>query len=106
MDVTTFELEALERLFHSLPLEDRAEILSVGAAFRRLSLEKRLARAQGKVRAFEARYRITLDQLEAEGLPDDADYTMHEDYVEWHYWSRMLDQTQKTLDALAALSSA
>ena len=44
---------------------------------------------------FEVRYHTAIAQLEAEGLPDDADYAMHEDYIEWHYWSRVLEQTQK-----------
>jgi hypothetical protein len=71
-----------------------------------LSLEKRRAWAQSKVQAFQARYHTTLNQLETEGLPDDADCAMHEDYVEWHYWSRVLKQTQRTLDALVAISPA
>jgi hypothetical protein len=104
MDTTTPKLEVLDRIFHSLSPEDRVEILSIGAAFRRLSLEKRLGRAQSKVQAFEARYHTTLDQLEADGLPDEADYALHEDYVEWHYWSRVLGQTRETLDALDAIS--
>jgi hypothetical protein len=54
---------------------------------------------------FQARYQTTLNQLEAEGLPDDADCAMH-DYVEWHYWSRVLEQTQSTLDALVVISPA
>ena len=106
MDTVTLEPEVLDRVFHSLSPEDRAEILSIGAAFRRLSLEKRLARAQSKVQAFEARYHTTLNQLEADGLPDAADYAMHEDYIEWHYWSRVLAQTRRTLDALAVISPA
>ena len=106
MEAITLEPEVLDRIFHSLPLEDRVEILSIGAAFRRLSLEKQLAQARSKVQGFEARYHTTLHQLEAEGLPDDADYAMHEDYVEWHYWSRVLERTRKTLDTLAAISPA
>ncbi len=106
MDTVTLEPKVLDRIFHSLSPEDRAEILSIGAAFRRLSLEKRLARAQSKVQAFEARYHTILSQLESDGLPDDADYAVHEDYVEWHYWSRVLEQTQKTLDALVVISPA
>jgi hypothetical protein len=106
MDTITLEPEVLDRIFHSISPEDRAEILSIGAAFHRLSLEKRLARAQSKLQVFQARYQTTLNQLEAEGLPDDADFAMHEDYVEWHYWSRVLEQTQSTLDALVVISPA
>lgn len=39
-------------------------------------------------------------------MPDDADLAMHEDYVEWYYWSRVLEQTQSTLDALVVISPA
>ncbi len=104
MDTVAPELKVLDRVYHSLSPEDRVEIISIGAAFRRLRLEKRLARAQSKVQAFKARYNTTFKQLEADGLPDDADYAMHQDYVEWHYWSRTLEQTRKTLDMLAVLS--
>ena len=106
MDAKTLDPEVLDRIFHSLSPEDQAEILSVGAAFRRLSLQKRLTLAQARVQAFEVKYDTTLDQLEANGLPDDAGYAMHEDYVEWHYWSRVLEQNRKTLDTLAPISPA
>jgi hypothetical protein len=60
-----------------------------------------VGRAECKVREFEARYHTTLAQLEREGLPDDADYTIHEDYVEWRYWSRTLEQSQKAPKVLS-----
>lgn len=104
MNTVVLEPKVLDRIFHTLSPEDRAEVFSIGAAFHRLNLEKRLSRAQSKVRTFEAEYHATIEQLEADGLPDDADYAMHEDYVEWHYWSRVLKQTQKTLDTLVAIS--
>lgn len=98
------EPEVMERAFHSLAPEERVEVLSVGAAFYRLSLSKKLERAEHKVREFEAKYHTTLAQLEAAGLPDDADYAMHEDYVEWHYWSRILEQARATLNTLSLLA--
>ena len=101
MGVTALKPEMVDEVFHSLPPEGRMEILNVGIPFYRLNLEKRLERAQDKVLAFEARYRTTLRQLEADGLPDDADYAMHEDYVEWRYWSRELAGAQDTLHALS-----
>jgi hypothetical protein len=106
MDTMLLEPELVERAFHSLAPEDRAEIFSVGAAFHRLNLAKKLERSEHKVGEFEARYHTTLAQLETEGLPDDADYAMHEDYVEWRYWSRTLKQTQKALNTLSALLPA
>jgi hypothetical protein len=104
ISTVTVKPEAIEQAFHALGFEDRAEIVSVGAAFHRLTLKKRLERAGHKVKEFEARYKMTLDQLEMNGLPDDAGYAMHEDYVEWHYWFRVSEQTRKTLDTLAVLA--
>lgn len=104
MNVAALKPEVIDNIFHSLPQEERTAILSIGAAFRRLSLEKQLARAKSKIQEFEARYHTTLDQLEKDGLLDEADYAMHEDYMEWHYWSRVMEQTRKTLDALAVIS--
>ena len=106
MDTMLLEPELLERAFHSLAPEDRAEIFSVGAAFHRLNLAKKTERAESKVRELEARYHTTLTQIEAVGIPDDADYGMHEDYIEWHYWSRTLEQSQKALSTLSALLPA
>jgi hypothetical protein len=56
------------------------------------------------VRRFEAKYGTTLDMLESRGLPEDADYEMHEDYIEWHYWARVGEKTQDTLDMLSSFS--
>jgi hypothetical protein len=106
MNALTIEPDVMERAFHSLTPEDRAEILSVGAAFHRLNLEKRLERSHNKLEAFEVKYHVTLDRLEADGLPDDADYAMHEDYFEWHYWTRVLEQTRKALETLSMLTPA
>jgi len=85
IDTILLEPERVERAFHSLDPADRAEIFSVGAAFHRLNLAKKAERAERKLQELEVRYHTTLAQLEAEGLPDDADYAMHEDYVEWRY---------------------
>ena len=56
------------------------------------------------MRRFEAKYSTTLDVLESKGLPEDADYEMHEDYIEWHYWARVREKTQDTLDVLTSVS--
>ena len=63
-------------------------------------------RAERKVREFEARHHTTLAQLSAEGLPGNADYAMHEDYIEWHFGARRLAQSQKTLNTLPAAAPA
>jgi hypothetical protein len=89
-----------------LPEEDRKAVLSVGVAFRRVDVEKRLARAQSILQDFQAKYNTTLEQLESEGLPDDADYKMHEDYIEWYHWARVAEKARKTLETLHALAES
>jgi hypothetical protein len=86
--------------FLTLPQEDQEEIFNIGATFRLLELQKRLSRAQEKVEEFEAKYGMPLEELDSKGLPEDADYEVHEDYVEWHYWVRVREKTENTLDVL------
>jgi uncharacterized protein YuzE len=57
-------------------------------------LEERLRTAQAQVRDFERRYDTTLATLLAEGLPDDADYRMHEDFIEWEHWHHVAQETE------------
>ncbi len=76
----------------------------IGTAFRLLGLQKQLAQAQENVMGFEAKYGTTLGVLETEGLPEDASYEMHEDYVEWHYWAKVREKTQNMLDMLTSVS--
>ena len=106
MSTRVFAPEVMERAFYSLAPEDRTEIFSVGAAFHCLTLQKRLERAERKVQELEARYHTTLRQLEIDGLPDDAGYAMHEDYVEWHYWARVMEQTRQALETLSVFAPA
>ncbi|MBI4786624.1 MAG: hypothetical protein HY782_06220 [Chloroflexi bacterium] len=96
--------QRIAEIFSVLPEEDRRAILNVGIAFRRVDLEKRLVRSQSQIREFETKYNTTIDQLEKAGLPDDADYLMHEDYIEWHHWARVAEKTRKILDILDALA--
>ncbi len=104
MSTKTPSLSNVSEVFAILPREDQEEIFNIGTAFRVLDLQKRLAQAQENVRKFEAKYGTTLDVLEREGLPEDADYEMHEDYIEWHYWARVREKTQNTLDVLMSVS--
>ena len=104
MSTKTLTLSNVSDVFATLPREDQKEIFNIGTAFRVLDLQKRLAQAQDNVGRFEAKYGTTLDTLESEGLPEDASYEMHEDYIEWHYWARVREKTQDTLDVLTSAS--
>lgn len=93
----------VEPTFLSLPGEEREAIISLGATLRLSYLRKRLFLAESKVRNFEEQYGITLTQLEAEGLPDDADYRMHEDYIMWGHWSDVIDRIKMDIAALEGI---
>jgi len=77
---TSVEMQ-VEKTFLSLPREERKAIISHGAALRLSDLRKRLFLAESKVRHFEEKYKVTLARLDTDGLPDDAGYEMHEDYI-------------------------
>ncbi len=90
--------------FSVLPEEDRRAIVNVGVAFRRIDIEKKLARAQGIIQKFETKYNTTISEFASIGLPDDAGYEMHEDYIMWHHWAGVADRAQQTLEILNLLA--
>lgn len=85
------------------PAEELASILRQGAILRLPYLEGRLFQAREQVRQFEEKYGTTLDALRSQGLPDDADYEMHEDFIEWEYWSDVLHKTRMTVRSVKPL---
>jgi hypothetical protein len=93
-------MTAIERAFSSLPPEAREVIIRHGVALRVAELRKRLFLAESKVRHFEERYRTTLDQLDATGLPDDASHEMHEEYILWHHWAAVAPKVAQEIDSL------
>jgi hypothetical protein len=77
-----------------LPVREMLSILRQGSVLRLPHLEGRLRQAREHVNRFEAAYGMTLDELRTQGLPDDADYRMHEDFIEWEYWHDVLNETE------------
>jgi hypothetical protein len=106
MTITAFTPQAIEGLFSSLPQDERAAIISYGIAIRLSDLRKRLFLAESKVNHFEGKYRITLVELDSEGLPDDADWEMHEDYILWHHWAEVIEKTREVLVSLEDIASS
>jgi len=104
MSITTFTPQAIEGLFSSLPQDERAAIISYGVTIRLSDLRKRLFLAESKVKHLEEKYRITLAKLDSEGLPDDADYEMHEDYILWHHWAEVIQKTREALVSLEEIA--
>jgi hypothetical protein len=102
--MSTDALTQIERVFSALPRAERETIIRHGVALRMADLNKRLFLAEGKVRAFTERYHTTLEQLDATGLPDDAGIEMHEDYIMWHHWTDVAQQTARDIAALQKIA--
>ena len=45
-----------------------------------------LSHVQAQIQRYEQKYSTTLATLLQQGLPYDADYQMHEDFIEWEFW--------------------
>ena len=86
-----------------LPTGELTSILRQGAILRLPYLEGRLLQAREQVNRFEEKHGTTLDNLKSQGLPEDADYEMHEDFIEWEYWGDVLRETGTTIKTMKAL---
>jgi len=86
-----------------LPAAELTSILRQGAILRLPYLEGRLLQAREQVNHFEEKYSTTLDNLKSQGLPEDANYEMHEDFIEWEYWGDVLRETGMTVRTIQAL---
>jgi len=98
------EKNTIENKFSSLSTEEKVSVISHGVALRLSEWNKRLFLAESKVRHFEDKYRTSLAELDAEGLPDDADHEMHEDYIMWHHWTEALEKAKKQVRDLEAVA--
>jgi len=94
----------IEELFSSLVPEERARVISQGVALRLSDLRKRAQLAESRVSHFEEKYDTTLDVLDKEGLPIDADYEMHEDYIMWHHWAEVAEEARARVAALEEIA--
>ena len=64
----------------------------------------RLFLAENKVRQFEERYGTPLTHLDHVGLPDDAGYEMHEDYIVWQHWATVARKAGREIAALQSIA--
>jgi len=88
----------IEKLFNSLAAEEKTAIITHGMAFYLSAIKKRLFLARAKVRDFEKKYCTTLKELDSNGLPDDAGFEMHEDYIMWHHWNEMSQKLKNQIE--------
>jgi len=86
-----------------LPAEELRSILRQGAILRLPYLEGRLLQAREQIRRFEEKYKTKLDTFKSQGLPENAGYEMHEDFIEWEYWDDVLRETETAVKAIKAL---
>lgn len=93
----------IQDTFQLLAPERQLEIIYHGAALHLNELNKRHFLAQSKVQAYETHYQTTLAVLNADGLPDDASFEMHEDYIMWSHWATVADETQSAIEQLRPL---
>lgn len=94
----------IERVFLALPEAERETIIRHGVALRMCDLRKRLFLAESKLRQFEERYGAALTHLDQAGLPDDAGYEMHEDYIAWHHWTTVARKATQETAALLSIA--
>jgi len=104
MESATSIDKSIENKFLLLSLEEKIAVISHGVAVRFSDLNNRLFLAQGKVSYFEGKYHIKLSELEEKGLPDNADFEMHEDYIMWHHWTEVGVKVKKQIKSLQAVS--
>jgi hypothetical protein len=98
--MNTTVAEQIEHDFLALPQTERQTIISYGAALRLADLKKRLFFAESKLRHFQEKHNTDLSHLDANGLPDDAGYELHEDYIMWHHWVDVMKQVEEDIAAL------
>ena len=104
MEYATNIGEKIESRFLSLTLEEKTSVISHGVAIRFSDMNSRLFLALSKIRFFEEKYRMKLSELEEKGLPDNADYEMHEDYIMWHHWSEAAEKAEKQIESLQPIA--
>jgi hypothetical protein len=96
--------ENIENVFGTLPADEKRTIISHGAAIYLSDLKKRLFLAQAKINHFEKQYGLSLTRLEEKGLPINADFQMHEDYVMWNHWTDTYEKLKKRIALLEKLT--
>jgi len=102
--MSTDIMAKIEEVFSSLPQKEREIIIRHGVALRLSDLRKRLFLAESKMRHFEKKYKNTLNQLDLVGLPDEAGYEMHEDYIMWHHWDAVVHKAKQDIDSLEKIA--
>jgi len=86
-----------------LPIQDWDRILQLGADSHTHELQDELNRAEQALAKFEARFGMSLANLEKEGLPTNASFETHDAYIEWQSWEIRRADLKKRLTTLHSL---
>lgn len=87
-----------------LPKKEQEAIIKDGLSFRVQELENKTDLARQKIVKFEYKYGCALNQLEKDGLPDNADVSFHEEYIEWKYWNSMRQESDSILSLIRSFT--
>ena len=98
-------IDTIEDKFSTLSSEEKISVISHGVALRLSNWRKRLFLAQSKIRFFEEKYLTSLPELEAEGLPNDADHELHGEYILWHHWKEAVEKARNQIVDLQAIAA-
>jgi len=90
--------------FSCLPNAEKVSVITHGAALLLSEWKKRLFLAESKIRHFEDKYHSALVDIEEKGLPDDADFELHEDYIMWHHWTDAASKARKRVSDLESIA--
>jgi hypothetical protein len=93
----------IEKDFLSLPREERDNHPSWGCVSA-VRFEETAFPRREQVRDFEEKYKTTLDQLDMKGLPTDAGYEMHEDYIMWHHWQTVCRKIKQDIEPIQKIA--
>ena len=93
MSKNRFSKLDVNSLIAELPLEEKGLVLGIGSMMRAWEVQNKIDLAQHKIEQFERKYKTSLSALQKSGLPIDADFRMHEDFIEWEYWADVLSES-------------
>ena len=69
-------------LISELSPEEKGLVLGIGSMMRAWEVQNKIDLAQHKIEKLESKYGTSLIALQRSGLPIDADFRMHEDFIE------------------------
>jgi len=88
---------------YEIPANELRTIIKQGAMLRLPYLESRFLQAKKNVQNYEKKYKTDFKKLKLTGLPEDAGYDMHEDFIEWEYWYDVMNDTGQIVDQINKL---